>query len=67
MLRRFHRLDAARSRPGSGLGLALVKAVAELHGMRLDLRDAAPGLRVTLEVPPPPPGDATARAAGSRT
>jgi signal transduction histidine kinase len=54
VLRRFHRLDAARSRPGSGLGLALAAAVAELHGMTLTLGDNAPGLRATVEVPAPP-------------
>ncbi len=48
VLRRFHRLEAARSQPGSGLGLALVAAVAALHGLRLTLADNAPGLRVTL-------------------
>ncbi|MBX6747657.1 MAG: HAMP domain-containing histidine kinase, partial [Acetobacteraceae bacterium] len=53
VLRRFHRLDAARSRPGSGLGLALVAAVAELHGIHLSLGDNKPGLRVRLEIPPP--------------
>jgi signal transduction histidine kinase len=48
VLRRFHRLDAARSTPGAGLGLALVSAVAELHGLALTLEDATPGLRVRL-------------------
>lgn len=52
VFRRFHRLDAARSTPGSGLGLALVRAVAELHGMEVTLDDAAPGLRVRVRVPP---------------
>jgi len=51
VLRRFHRLDAARATPGTGLGLALVKAVADLHGMTLTLGDAAPGLIATLEIP----------------
>jgi len=46
--RRFVRLDAARSEAGSGLGLALVDAVARLHGGRLELADADPGLRATL-------------------
>jgi signal transduction histidine kinase len=57
VFRRFLRLDAARSTPGSGLGLALVRAVAELHGMRIALEDAQPGLRVrvTLPGPLPPP------------
>jgi signal transduction histidine kinase len=51
VFRRFIRLDAARSTPGSGLGLALVKAVAELHGMTIALEDAAPGLRVRITLP----------------
>ena len=52
---RFHRLDASRSTPGSGLGLALVRAVAELHGIAIALEDAAPGLRVRLTLPPDRP------------
>jgi signal transduction histidine kinase len=51
VFRRFHRLDAARSTPGSGLGLALVRAVAALHGMTVALEDAAPGLRVRVSLP----------------
>lgn len=50
---RFVRLDAARSTPGSGLGLALVAAVVDLHGARLAFGDAAPGLRVQLDFPLP--------------
>ena len=34
---RFTRLDNARTRPGAGLGLAMVAAVARLHGGRLEL------------------------------
>ena len=41
---RFVRLDAARNTPGHGLGLSLVRAVAEAHGGELSLRDAMPGL-----------------------
>ena len=52
VFRRFHRLDAARATPGSGLGLALVRAVAGLHDMTIMLEDAGPGLRVRLVVPP---------------
>ena len=51
VLKRFVRLDAARSSPGSGLGLSLVAAVADLHGMTLTLGDADPGLRVQLDFP----------------
>jgi signal transduction histidine kinase len=53
VFRRFHRLDAARATPGAGLGLALVRAVAALHGMTVTLGDAAPGLRVRVTIPPP--------------
>ena len=48
---RFFRGEAARSTPGSGLGLALVQAVALLHGGTLRLEDAGPGLRATLSLP----------------
>ncbi len=48
---RFRRLPASSGRPGSGLGLSLVAAVARLHQAQLELADAAPGLRVALEVP----------------
>ena len=43
VLRRFYRLDESRTTPGSGLGLSLVAAVAELHGGTLRLEDARPG------------------------
>ena len=48
---RFYRGDSARGTPGSGLGLALVQAVAYLHGGVLRLEDARPGLRAALELP----------------
>lgn len=53
---RFFRADAARTTPGSGLGLSLVRAVAQLHGGELRLRDTEPGrtppgLTVTLRLP----------------
>lgn len=46
---RFHRID--RSRPGYGLGLASVRAIAALHGGQLRFADAGPGLRVELQLP----------------
>jgi signal transduction histidine kinase len=52
----FFRADAARSLEGSGLGLALVKAIADRHGATLRLEDGAPGLRVRVELPAPETG-----------
>ena len=48
---RFFRGEAARQTPGSGLGLALVEAVASLHGGSLRLEDGDPGLRAVLTLP----------------
>jgi hypothetical protein len=48
---RFVRLEESRSAPGSGLGLSLVAAVARLHGGRLELADAQPGLAARLRLP----------------
>ena len=48
---RFFRGEQARATPGSGLGLALVQAVAVLHGGSLSLEDNAPGLRAVLRLP----------------
>jgi signal transduction histidine kinase len=45
---RLYRLDKSRSTPGSGLGLSLVAAIAELHNARIQLDDDSPGLRVSL-------------------
>jgi signal transduction histidine kinase len=45
---RFYRLDRSRTTAGSGLGLALVKAIATLHGLAIRLGDAGPGLEVTI-------------------
>ncbi|MBL8590629.1 MAG: HAMP domain-containing protein [Methylobacteriaceae bacterium] len=51
VLERFVRLEGSRSRPGFGLGLSLVAAVARLHGGKLELADNAPGLKVVLTLP----------------
>jgi signal transduction histidine kinase len=48
---RFTRLDVSCTTPGSGLGLSLVAAIAELHGSSVELSDNQPGLRVTLRFP----------------
>lgn len=52
---RFFRGERARSTPGSGLGLALVQAVAQLHGGRIELADNAPGLYAAIILPLPLP------------
>ena len=49
--KRFARLESSRNTEGHGLGLSLVDAVAKLHGGRLILRNSAPGLSATIEVP----------------
>ncbi len=45
---RFVRLDSARSTPGSGLGLSLVKAVASLHQAEVVVSGRNPGTRIAL-------------------
>ena len=51
-VRRFGRLDPARTRSGAGLGMALVGTIASLHGGKMELGEAQPrGLRVRLTLP----------------
>ena len=51
----FYRTDSARQRAtgGVGLGLYLCRLVAQAHGGQLLLRNARPGLEVTLVLPAP--------------
>ncbi len=51
VLERFSRLEEARSTPGNGLGLAMVKATMDLHGGAIALADNQPGLLVDLSFP----------------
>ena len=51
VIKRFYRLERSRQRPGSGLGLSLVEAVAQLHDTRIELLDNNPGLKVELHFP----------------
>ncbi len=58
VLERFVRLESSRSMPGAGLGLSLVKAVAEIHKGRVDLSEGpggpgGPGLCAALVLPEP--------------
>jgi signal transduction histidine kinase len=49
-LGKYRRLEEARTTEGSGLGLALARAVARLHGGDIVLEDHEPGLRVVLKL-----------------
>jgi signal transduction histidine kinase len=44
----FFRLERSRPITGAGLGLATVKAIADLHDAELALADNAPGLVVSV-------------------
>jgi signal transduction histidine kinase len=50
----FFRPDTARTRAagGVGLGLYLCRLVAQAHGGTLAVRNAKPGLAVTVTLPP---------------
>ena len=48
IFQRFYRAEAAGASTGTGLGLSLVAAIAELHGLECAASDNRPGLRVTL-------------------
>jgi signal transduction histidine kinase len=50
LFQRFYRREASRTRPGYGLGLALVWAIADLHGGRMKIGGAS-GLHVALHIP----------------
>jgi signal transduction histidine kinase len=51
VLERFVRLETSRTRPGSGLGLSLVAAIARLHHGTLRIEDNSPGLKTVLSLP----------------
>jgi two-component system heavy metal sensor histidine kinase CusS len=52
---RFYRADASRSSEGTGLGLALVKSIADLHGGSVSVEsEAGRGTLVTLRLPSKP-------------
>ncbi len=48
---RFTRLDPARSTPGNGLGLSLVRAITRIHGATITLDENHPGLKVEIRFP----------------
>jgi signal transduction histidine kinase len=49
--RRFYRREQSRTTTGSGLGLSLVTAIADLHDATLTLGDNMPGLQVVVTFP----------------
>jgi signal transduction histidine kinase len=51
VLKRFYRSDKSRHVTGSGLGLSLVAAIANLHGFVLRVADAEQGCVIELECP----------------
>lgn len=51
VFQRLYRLDTSRSTAGSGLGLSLVRAIADLHGATISLEDCRPGLAVIVSFP----------------
>lgn len=60
---RFYRASAATGRPGSGLGLPIVRAVMRAHGGEAEFAStAAEGTTVTLRFPSPPDPDTGSRA-----
>ena len=50
VVKRFVRLEESRTKPGTGLGLSLVAAVARLHHGEVRLHDNHPGLKVELHL-----------------
>ncbi|MBE9608101.1 sensor histidine kinase [Chitinilyticum piscinae] len=47
----FFRVDSSRSEYGNGLGLTLVRAIAEAHQGRLEFANLHPGFRASLSLP----------------
>ncbi len=48
IFRRFYRLERSRSTAGSGLGLSLVAAIANLHDAKIIVSDNHPGLKIVI-------------------
>ncbi|MER9330958.1 HAMP domain-containing sensor histidine kinase [Mesorhizobium sp. M0488] len=51
VFKRFYRLEKSRTTEGTGLGLSVVKAISDIHGATISLKDNRPGLIVQTEFP----------------
>ena len=51
VFQRLYRLEKSRTTSGNGLGLSLVRAVAELHGAAIAIADRSPGLAISVRFP----------------
>ena len=51
VFQRLYRLERSRTSPGTGLGLSLVRAIADIHEAHVTLDDAQPGLSVKVIFP----------------
>jgi signal transduction histidine kinase len=51
LFKRFYRVNAARSKPGNGLGLSIVAAIADLHGAHYWISDRSEGFSISVEFP----------------
>lgn len=48
---RLYRADGSRRLPGAGLGLAMVRAIAQAHGGRVEVSSGDTGTSITLWIP----------------
>lgn len=55
VFRRLYRLDASRTTPGSGLGLSMAEAIAELHEASIEALDNHPGVAMRVSFHPAVP------------
>ena len=51
VFQRLYRVEKSRTTPGSGLGLSLVKAIADLHGATIEIANRGPGLAIVVVFP----------------
>lgn len=51
LFERFYRADSARTVGGAGIGLALVRAIVEVHSGEVEARNASPGLMIAIRLP----------------